>query len=135
MELEVEDVRVEALLHDSNLGSASTAEGWDRMLEALRKDADGYMAAKLREAKEKGLRLRYISEIDVARGTVTVGLRGVSEEHPFAQLRDNETVVSVVSDRYTPSTPLVLRGRGAGSEVTASGVFATLLRLSRRLGS
>lgn len=134
LELELEDVKVESILKNGN-GSASTPEGWEWMLKGLREHADGFIAQKLKEAKEKGLRLRYVSEIDVNRGTVSVGFRCVNEEHPLAQLRDNETVVSVVSDRYTSNTPLVLRGRGAGSEVTASGVFATVLRLSRRLGS
>lgn len=134
LELELQDVQVESIV-PAGFGSATTPESWEELLAMLRSSTDDLVAAKMKESKDKGEVLRYISKIDVKAGTVTVGLRSVSRESTFGTLREYETVVQVVSERYTPTTPLVLRGAGAGSMVTASGVFATMLRLSRRLGS
>jgi len=133
MEHEMEDLKVESLL-PSDITTAATPETWDAMIKALQAGTDEKIATLMKEAKAKGEYIRYVSEVDVENGSVSVGFRSVDEDHALASLRKGETVVSLVSMRYTTYTPLVIRGRGAGSLVTAGGVFASLLRLSRRLG-
>ena len=44
----------------------------------------------------------------------------------------NDNIISITSRRYSPQ-PLVIQGPGAGAEITASGLFADLLHLSRTL--
>ena len=51
-------------------------------------------------------------------------------DHPFAQLQGSDNVVVFTTRRYS-QTPLVVRGPGAGAEVTAAGVFGDILRLIR----
>lgn len=91
------------------------------------------MAEFARRARERNEVLRYIGEVDVALGTATLGLRSYPLTHPLATVQEGEMVVAITSQRYAPPTPLVLRGPGAGSAVTASAILADLLRLSKTL--
>jgi aspartokinase/homoserine dehydrogenase 1 len=58
----------------------------------------------------------------------------VAPEHAFANVSGTDNVVAFTTKRYARQ-PLVIRGPGAGPDVTAAGVFADLLRLSRYLGA
>ncbi|NTV45481.1 MAG: hypothetical protein HGB11_02920, partial [Chlorobiales bacterium] len=60
------------------------------------------------------------------------GLTEVSATSPIATLTGTENIVSFTTERYH-NTPLIVRGPGAGAEVTAGGVFADILRLSNYL--
>ena len=72
-----------------------------------------------------GLALRYLASVD--HGEASVRLTEVAPGHPCASLFGSENLVTIVSTRYE-KTPLVVRGPGAGPEVTAAGVFADILR-------
>ena len=56
------------------------------------------------------------------------------QDHPFAQLRGSDNMISFTTARYS-TTPLIVRGPGAGAEVTAAGVFGDLVQLCRMLPS
>ena len=60
-------------------------------------------------------------------GRASVSLQEVPMDHPCASLTGTESLVAFYTERYQES-PLVVRGQGAGPELTASGVFADLLR-------
>ena len=53
--------------------------------------------------------------------------------HPFANLAGSDNIISFQTTRYSEQ-PLVVRGPGAGAEVTAAGVFANLLHIAKSLG-
>jgi aspartokinase/homoserine dehydrogenase 1 len=55
-------------------------------------------------------------------------------DHPFAQLSGSDNIILFSSKRYSPQ-PLVVRGPGAGAQVTAAGVFSDLLQVARSLGA
>ena len=57
----------------------------------------------------------------------SVRLESVPASHPAASLRGTDSLVALTTKRYARA-PLVVRGPGAGPELTASGVFADLLR-------
>jgi aspartokinase/homoserine dehydrogenase 1 len=82
------------------------------------------MAAREAAARDAGRRLVYLAELDgdVAR----VGLSEVAADHPSVG-SGTDNLVAFTTDRYADS-PLVVRGPGAGPELTASGVFADILR-------
>jgi aspartokinase/homoserine dehydrogenase 1 len=117
--LEPEEVEVEPLLPDGTDGG--TLEEFWAALPAM----DGALEARRAEAEASGERLVYLGVLED--GRARVGLRSVSLEHPCGGLRGSENLVLVVSDRYR-ETPLVVRGPGAGPQVTAAGVFADVLR-------
>lgn len=97
---------------------------------------DAETAAQVAELKAKGQLLRYLARIEPgANGaTVTVAPLGVDATHPAAGLRGSEAFVAFHTERYS-QYPLVVRGSGAGGDVTAAGVLADILRLAQNLRS
>jgi aspartokinase/homoserine dehydrogenase 1 len=92
---------------------------------------DGDMAAKAAEAASTGCVMRYVGRVDVASGAASVSVQNYAASHPFAQLSGSENMVVFTTERYPAATPLVVRGPGAGAEVTAAGVFGDLLAVMR----
>ncbi|MDT5261915.1 MAG: bifunctional aspartokinase / homoserine dehydrogenase 1, partial [Acidobacteriota bacterium] len=77
--------------------------------------------------------LRYVGTIEPG-GRVSAALRPFPLEHPFASLSESDNVVSFRTARYNVQQ-MIVRGPGAGPDVTAAGVFADLLRLASFLGA
>jgi homoserine dehydrogenase len=67
-------------------------------------------------------------------GKGSVELRRYPKAHPFAQLNGTDNIISFTTKRYFKQA-LVVRGPGAGADVTAGGVFGDLLRLAAYLGA
>jgi aspartokinase/homoserine dehydrogenase 1 len=57
-----------------------------------------------------------------------VGLEAVGPDHPLYAVRGGENAFSFLTEHYQP-TPLVVRGYGAGGEVTAAGALADVLKI------
>lgn len=98
-------------------------------------DFDADMTKKLEEAKASGEVLRYVGVVDVKAGTGSVELRRYPASHPFAQLQGSDNIIAFTTARYGSKQPLIVRGPGAGADVTAGGVFSDLLRLAAYLGA
>ena len=127
LEVEMDAVRVESLVaEDLREGSV------DQYLDSLGKH-DQKMADLLSSARDKGQVVRYVGTID-ANGDLSAEMRSYPTEHPFASLTGSDNIVSFQTARYN-SQPMIVRGPGAGPEVTAAGVFADLLRLASFLGA
>ncbi len=127
MRLDVGDVELEPLLPPEVTG-ASGAE----LLEALRRH-DRAFGARVRSARERGLALRYLVQVDVEAGRVRVGPVEVGADHRAARLRDVEAYVAATSARRSGS-PLVVQGAGVGGALTAGGVVTDVLRVASALG-
>ena len=69
-----------------------------------------------------------------ADGEATVGLTEVPQQDALANILPTDNVVRFTTERYLDN-PLVVKGPGAGPEVTAMGIFADLLRVSSSLGA
>ncbi len=76
-------------------------------------------------AKAAGKKLKFVAGYHT--GKAAVGLQQVDEQSDFYHLYGKDNVVLFYTDRY-PEQPLVVKGAGAGAEVTASGVFADIIR-------
>ena len=79
----------------------------------------------LEEAKSKGKILKYVAEFK--EGKAKVGLKHIAPESDLFHLYGKDNIVIFKTLRYYEQ-PLVVKGAGAGAEVTASGVFADILR-------
>ena len=101
-------------------------------VESLTMD-DQTMARLLDSARTSNQVLRYVGTID-SDGKMSAGLRAYPVDHPFANLTGSDNIVSFQTARYN-TQPMIVRGPGAGPEVTAAGVFADLLRLASFLGA
>jgi aspartokinase/homoserine dehydrogenase 1 len=93
--------------------------------EQLKASKDYFNTLKTR-AEESGTVLRYIGKLED--GKVSISLQMVDENHPFYMLSGSDNIISFTTDRYT-ERPMVVKGPGAGAEVTAAGVFADLINV------
>ncbi|HEX8299787.1 MAG TPA: bifunctional aspartate kinase/homoserine dehydrogenase I [Rubricoccaceae bacterium] len=89
---------------------------------------DGHFDAVRQEAAAAGRVLRALAVVDAEAGTAGLSVEAVGPEHPAFALDAGDNLVTFRTDRY-PDRPLVVRGPGAGAEVTAAGVFAELVQI------
>lgn len=128
LKLELQDIIIEPILPESLQSLADTQTFMQRLPEL-----DASFAQKVAEARAVGQVLRYVGSIN-ALGHCQVKIVSVDANDPLYKVKNGENALAFYSRYYQP-IPLVLRGYGAGNDVTAAGVFADLLRtLSWKLG-
>lgn len=88
---------------------------------------DGWFAERIASLKRDGKVLRFAASINGADGSARVGALEVPVSDPLAAIGGGENAFVFTTKYYSP-IPLVIRGYGAGADVTASGVFADILR-------
>ena len=84
----------------------------------------------MKRAAENDMTIAYAGEISEGKARISVKMLPLS--NPVAGLNGTENMVVFTTDRYL-DTPLVVKGPGAGGEVTAGGVFADILRIASYL--
>lgn len=89
---------------------------------------EDYFRKILDDAKSKNLILKYIASFN--NGRASVGLQSIDAAHNFANLSGKDNAVLFYTNRYA-DLPLVVKGAGAGADVTAAGVFADIIRAVR----
>ncbi len=123
--LEPDDIQLEPLLPESCIKAPSVnafyseLEKWDSEFEERR---------SLNEAENK--LLRYMAVLENGKAMVT--LKAVDQSHPFHTLSGSDNMIVFTTERYC-DRPLVVKGPGAGAEVTAAGVFADVIRIANYL--
>jgi aspartokinase/homoserine dehydrogenase 1 len=78
-------------------------------------------------AHSKGERLKYVATFE--NGAAKTGLESFGPDHPFYNLGGKDNIVLFYTNRYDEQ-PLVVKGAGAGAAVTASGIFADIMKIS-----
>ncbi|CAA2966652.1 bifunctional aspartokinase homoserine dehydrogenase, chloroplastic-like [Olea europaea subsp. europaea] len=129
LKLELSDIPVQSLVPEPLKASAS-AEEFMQQLPKFDQD----LTKRRQEAEAAGDVLRYVGVVDVINQKGIVELRRYKKEHPFAQLTGSDNIIAFTTQRYEKQ-PLIVRGPGAGAEVTAGGVFSDILRLASYLGA
>ena len=119
--MEEADVEIENMLPQACLDAQSV----DDFYAALKAE-DEFFATLKNKAAAEGKVLRYIGKLDNGKASIT--LQMVDESHPFFTLSGSDNIISFTTDRYK-ERPLVVKGPGAGAEVTAAGVFADLINV------
>jgi aspartokinase/homoserine dehydrogenase 1 len=125
MDLEFSSVAVEAILPPVCF-EAKDVESFFTELEK----ADEVFEKRRKEAEERGEALCYVAVIE--EGAARLSLRSEPEGSPFRSLVDSDNMVVITSDRYS-KLPMVIKGPGAGAQVTAGGIFADIVRIARTL--
>ncbi|CRY23560.1 bifunctional aspartate kinase/homoserine dehydrogenase II [Yersinia enterocolitica] len=124
-DIEPNQVRVESLVPvGADVGSV---DQFFENGEALNQQ----MIQRLEAANEMGLVLRYVARFD-ANGKARVGVEAVRADHPLASLLPCDNVFAIES-RWYRDNPLVIRGPGAGRDVTAGAIQSDLNRLAQLL--
>ncbi len=127
-EVELSDVRIDPVFPEGFNSGGTVQEFLSRLPEV-----DPWFAARIAELKAQGKVLRFCAHITggqdspAAGATARVSLVEVSVSDPLAAIRGGENAF-VFTTRYYSPIPLVIRGYGAGADVTAAGVFADILR-------
>jgi len=119
--MEIGDIANESFLPAECLATKSV----DDFFVSLSKNA-AHFNALYKEARSKDCRLKYVAQFE--NGKASVGLQFIPKDHPFYNLEGKDNIVLFYTDRYVDQ-PLLIKGAGAGAAVTASGIFADVIRI------
>lgn len=119
--LEFEAIENNSMLPKGSLEATSVVDFYN-----LITSEDDYFKQLLFEAKNQNSKLKYVASYK--NGKANVGLQFIPKEHPFYNLEGKDNIVSFYTNRYQEQ-PLIIKGAGAGAEVTASGLFADIIQI------
>ncbi|TXD46794.1 bifunctional aspartate kinase/homoserine dehydrogenase I [Polaribacter sp. IC073] len=123
-QLELADIKNNAFLPEDSLKTTNN----DDFYASLTKN-EAHFQNIFKEANDKNCRLKYVAEF--VDGKANVGLQHIPSDHPFYNLEGSDNIVLFFTDRY-PENPLIIKGAGAGADVTASGIFADVIRIANK---
>ena len=121
-DLNLEDIENISFLSEAGMKSDSV----DEFFKTLDKD-ESYYQELYQSAKDNNCQLKYVAELKD--GKASVGLQEIPEGHPFYNLEGKDNIVMFYTERY-PEQPMIIKGAGAGADVTASGLFADIIRIA-----
>jgi len=120
--MEMSEIKIDSFIPKEIMDKPSISE----FLEAVKEN--GHVFETLRKnAENNGNQLRFVAEFN--EGKAQVGLVEATPKDAYYQLDGKDNIVLIYSKRY-PEQPMVIKGAGAGAEVTASGVFADIMMLA-----
>ncbi len=120
-QLEIEDIGNNSFLPKESLDTDSN----ETFFASLKKYEENFQKI-FSQAAEKDTKLKYVAQFE--NGKANVGLQEIPKGHDFYNLEGNDNIVLFFTDRY-PTQPLIVKGAGAGADVTASGIFADIIRI------
>jgi aspartokinase/homoserine dehydrogenase 1 len=118
--MELSDIENDSFLPEASLEADSVAN----FLQTLKNEGAHFEKLRL-DAEKRHCRLKYVAEYKD--GKAKVGLQHIPSDHPFYNLDGKDNIVLFYTKRYKDQ-PLIIKGAGAGAEVTASGIFGDIIR-------
>ena len=122
--LELSDIENNSFLPQESLDTTTVPDFFESL-----KTNETHFKEILNEANNKNCRLKYVAQYE--NGKASVGLQHIPGDHPFYNLEGSDNIVLFYTDRY-PEQPLIVKGAGAGADVTASGIFADIIRIGKQ---
>lgn len=119
--MEIDEIGNNSFLPEESLATTSV----DAFFESLKTHAS-HFDNLYKEAVDKDSRLKFVATFE--EGKAYVGLEFIPKDHPFYNLEGKDNIVLFHTDRYVDQ-PLIIKGAGAGAAVTASGIFADVIRI------
>ena len=123
-QLELSDIENNAFLPENSLKTTNNNDFYTSLTKN-----EAHFQNIFKEANDKDCRLKYVAEF--VDGKANVGLQHIPSDHPFYNLEGSDNIVLFFTDRY-PENPLIIKGAGAGADVTASGIFADVIRIANK---
>jgi len=121
--IDLEDIENASFLPEESLNANSVSDFYETL-----KTKASHFENLYASANKNNCQLKYVAEFN--NGKAKVGLREVDKDHPFYNLKGKDNIVLFYTNRY-PEQPLIIKGAGAGAEVTASGLFADIITLGK----
>ena len=118
---EKENVKIQPFL-PAECFEGSPENFWEKV-EA----SDAEFEARRKKLAAQNKKWRFIATLD--NGEMSIGLQSVDSKHPAYELEGSNNIIILNTARYF-ELPMVIKGYGAGAEVTAAGVFADVLRIA-----
>ncbi|MHB1687184.1 MAG: bifunctional aspartate kinase/homoserine dehydrogenase I [Ignavibacteriaceae bacterium] len=125
MKMELGDVKVENIIPPKARNSKSIEDFFAKL-----EKCDDEFERKRKDAEENGKALRYIGKLE--NGKAEISLHEIDDKHPFYSLSATDNILALTTKHYK-DRPIVIKGPGAGADVTAAGVFADIIRISNYL--
>lgn len=119
--LEQDDVEKHLFIPDEFF--EGTVEDFFKAVKTLDDDFEN----KRSEAQSANRHFRFVARFDTE--SASVSLESVTTDHPFYNLEGSNNVISLTTSRYHKH-PIIIKGYGAGAEVTAAGVFADIISIA-----
>ncbi|MFV8370033.1 bifunctional aspartate kinase/homoserine dehydrogenase I [Flavobacterium sp. LB2R40] len=119
--MEIDEITNESFLPAECLNTTSNEAFFESLLKH-----EPHFETIYNEASSNDSRLKYVAQFE--NGKANVGLRFIPKDHPFYNLEGKDNIVLFFTDRYLDQ-PLIIKGAGAGAAVTASGIFADVIRI------
>ena len=119
--LELTDIENEAFLPEESLQTNSNEAFFNTLVKY-----ESDFQKRYKNAADKGCKLKYVAQFE--NGKAKVGLQEIPQGHDFYNLEGSDNIVLFYTERY-PQQPLIIKGAGAGADVTASGIFADIVRI------
>lgn len=121
LNLELSDIKVENLVPEDCRGEMSVDQFFDKLATH-----NNYFEQLAQAAASRNEKLRYMAVLKDGKTSIKLG--SVNAQHPFYSLSGSDNIILLTTERYN-ERPMVIRGPGAGAEVTAAGVFADIIRI------
>jgi len=122
-----EKLEMEDIVNHSFMPANCMQGDVDQFYAAMEKE-EAHFASLFEAAKAAGNKLKFVATFN--QGKASVGLQHIDSKHDLYHLYGKDNVVLFYTDRYKDQ-PLVVKGAGAGADVTASGVFADIIRAAK----
>ncbi len=119
--MEISDIENNAFLPAESLETKSNEAFFESLIKY-----EGDFQAMYQKASAKGAKLKYVASFKD--GKASVGLQEIPQGHDFYALEGSDNIVLFYTERY-PDQPMIIKGAGAGAAVTASGIFADIIRV------
>ena len=119
--VEQQDVNINLFIPE-NLFTGTLDEFWKNIPEL-----DESFEKKRKQLEAENKRLRFVAKMD--NGACEIGLQEVDSRHPFYELEGSNNIIMISTERYH-EFPMIIKGYGAGADVTAAGVFADIISIA-----
>ena len=90
-------------------------------------ELDAQFEEQRQQLASENKRLRFVAKME--NGVCEVGLQAVDSRHPFYELEGSNNIIMISTERYH-EYPMIIKGYGAGADVTAAGVFADIISIA-----
>lgn len=119
--LDIDDIENKSFLPEESLATKNNEDFF-----ASLKKHEALFQEMYHKAVKADSKLKYVAQFQD--GKASVGLQHIPKTHDFYNLEGSDNIVLFYTERY-PDQPMIIKGAGAGAEVTASGIFADIIRI------